>query len=363
MTASPKVLFLCAGRPDYPSNAISIRVLQKNFATKTLVSRLKSYYARTFSVALRLPFYMRAADVFYVGWMGQQFVPLIRLFSRKPIIFDSAPSLYDSFLDRGYAREGSIKAKILYWFDAYAYRQSHAVIIGDSATIQYFSDLFGIPREKFRMFPICANNEIFFPRSAAAKGKKDSGDFMVEFVGEMAPQHGVQYVMQAAKYLEGSGIVFRIAGTGQSLKDACEVYERERPSNVTFLQNHIPLDQLLQWKSEADVCLGLFGDTPKARRSLSNKLFEALAMEKVFLTAGPPEAFGVANHFTDGKELFWASLANPRALADKILWLRNNKDTCARVAREGRNAYERMCSEDIIEKRIVDLVREIAQHI
>ncbi|TSC69120.1 MAG: group 1 glycosyl transferase [Parcubacteria group bacterium Gr01-1014_70] len=355
MNKKPSILFLCAGRPDYPSNAVSIRTLQKNFPTKILVSHLTSYYTRTLSVALRLPFYMRAADICYVGWMGQQLVPLIRLFSKKPIIFDSAPSLYDSFIDRGYARKESMLAKVLFWFDQFAYRQSHAIIMGDSGTIDDFSAMFDIPREKFRRFPICANNEIFYPRPA---GKKAPDKFIVEFVGEMAPQHGAEHIMQAAKHLEGTGIVFRIAGTGQCLEEVNRIYKETQPTNVTFVPHRISQEQLLQWRSEADLCLGLFGDTPKARRSLSNKLYEALAMGKAFLTAGPPEAHGVARHFTDGMELFWTSIANPKAIAEKILWIRDHAAERMRVGQQGYEAYTMLCSEEHIEKRIVDLVNE-----
>lgn len=363
MTKKPNILFLCAGRPDYPSNAISIRVLQKNFTTKTLVSHLKSYYARTFSVALRLPFYIRGVDIFYVGWMGQQFIPLIRLFFYKPIIFDSAPSLYDSFLDRGFTHKESMLAKFLFLLDRFAYRQSYAIIIGDSATLDYFSNLFGIHREKFRMFPVCANNEIFYPRSTQVQGLSRRDEFIVEFVGEMAPQHGVEHIMQAAKLLEGTGIVFRIAGTGQSLREVRHLFEKLHPSNVTFVPHRVSLEQLLQWRSEADICLGLFGDTPKSRRSLSNKLYEALAMGKAFLTAGPPEAFGVAIHFKDNHDCFFGPLANGKALAKKMIWIRDNNELRIRVAEQGRKTYERVCSEDMIEKRICDLVREVAQHI
>ena len=335
-------------------------MLQRNFPTRTLVSRLGNYYTRTVSTVLRLPFYVRGIDVFYVGWMGQQLVPLIRLFSKKPIIFDTAPSLYDSFIDRGYTREGSIKAKLLYWLDRFAYRQSQIIIIGDLATIEHFAKLFSIPQEKFRMFPICANNEIFgkvYPRPV--EGGENEKNFVVEFVAEMAPQHGVSYVLRAAKILEGSSIVFRIAGVGQSLAETWRVYQELAPSNVTFLPYRISLAQLLEWGSTADVCLGLFGDTPKARRSLSNKLFEALAMGKAFLTAGPPEAFGVGLHFSDGKELFFARIADPQSIADKILWLRDHPEECARVAQEGHEAYKAMCSEEEIEERIVKLVNEV----
>jgi glycosyltransferase involved in cell wall biosynthesis len=363
MMKKPNILFVCAGRPDYPSNVISMRMLRKNFPTRVLVSAFQSYYMRTISVALRLPFYMRATDIFYVGWMGQQLTPLIRLFSRKPIIFDSAPSLYDSFIDRGFTRKESIVAKFLFWLDRFAYRQSYAVIMGDFGTIENFSDVFGIPRTKFRRFPICANNEIFYPRESKST-QKSNKKFIVEFVGEMAPQHGVSHIIRAAKLLEGNGnIIFRIAGAGQCLEEARRVYNAIHPSNVTFVPRRISQEHLLQWRSEADLCLGLFGDTPKARRSLSNKLYEALAMQKAFLTAGPPIAFGVAKHFTDGKELFWALPANPKSLAEKILWLYNNQKVCVRVAGEGHKVYQQICSEDKIEQRIVAIINEIVQKI
>lgn len=358
MTKKPNILFICAGRPEYPSSAISIRMLQKNFPTKILVSHFKSYYMRTVSVILRLPFYIRGVDMFYVGWMGQHLVPLIRLCSGKPIVFDSAPSLYDSFIDRGFTHKESLLAKLLFWLDQYAYRQSYAVIMGDTGTIEHFTKTFGVPREKFRQFPICANNDIFYPRPA---NRKASDEFIVEFVGEMAPQHGVHHIVRAAKLLEKSGIVFRIAGTGQCLEEAQSAYNEIQPSNVTFVPNRISQEQLLQWRSEADLCLGFFGDTPKARRSLSNKLYEALAMGKAFLTSGPPEAFGVAYHFAPGSDLFCAPIASPQGIADKIFWLRNNPELRVRVAAQGRNTYERICREDLIEKRIVDLISETAQ--
>mgnify|MGYP001592497541 CR=1 FL=1 len=361
MIERPKILFVCGASPSYPSNRIKYRILKKRHQTTLLASKQNSFPLRFLSIFLRLPFLMYSHDIFFVGWMGHPIVPFLRLFTKKPIIFDLQTELHDgACVDRKLFMHGSWRCRVVWWLDRQAHTKSTVIVVHDPIHADRIHETFGTPRDRFVEIPMCADRTIFYPR-VQEKLPADKDKFVVEFCGEISPVHGIDVVLRAAKQLEDTNIIFRIAGKGQ-LSSVIEKLHRElKLSNVELISRRLSDEEMITQRKDADLCLGMFGDTPKARRNLLNKSFETIAMGQPFLTAGPPEVSVVEHFFHDGETAFFCRINDPNALAEKILWIRDHADIREHVMHEGHKLFERLCSEDAMSQRVYSAIAKTAQ--
>ena len=95
----------------------------------------------------------------------------------------------------------------------------------------------------------------------------------MHFHGYFIPLQGVEYIFETAKILEKKDVKFNIIGS--KIK---KQYQNKNFSNVNFIEN-VPYKKLPVYISEADICLGIFGDTTKTKRVIPNKIYEAIAMK------------------------------------------------------------------------------------
>lgn len=355
----PNVLFLCGGSPGYPSNRIKMSILGRHTKLRCLFSNRKNHITRLLEVMIRFPFYMWNVDVFFVGWIGHPLVILIRLFSKKPIIFDLQTELFEAIcIDRKYYPATSFIGRLAWFLDSYAHRKSDIIIVHDRINAERIQELFNIPSEKLVLIPMCADRSIFYPRPQV-KPDQYKDKFLVEFCGEMSPSHGIEYIIRAAKLLEGTDIFFRISGKGQCLPQARALYEELHPTNVEFVGRYLTMDEFIEQKASADLSLAMFGDTPKSHHILMNKHFETIAMARPFVTGGPPKEYAVAEFFTDGEDAFFVPLADSEALAKKIQWIRDHESVRKKVAENGRALFAKICSQENMDKRVLGAVEKV----
>jgi glycosyltransferase involved in cell wall biosynthesis len=106
----------------------------------------------------------------------------------------------------------------------------------------------------------------------------------------------------------------------------------------------------------ADVCLGVFGDSPKAQRVVPIKVFVALAMGKPVITGDSPAAREVLTHGTDA---ILCEMANPHALAQAILLLKGNRPLREKIAREGYLSFQNKFSPRVIGATVKKYLAEV----
>ena len=114
-------------------------------------------------------------------------------------------------------------------------------------------------------------------------------------------------------------------------------------------------DQLSQELANSDVSLGNFGDTPLAPLVISNKVYEALAMRKPVITSDMP-----ANRefFREGEAVL-IPLANPEALANAILMLKNNPAIREQVAQKGHERFLSSASPVVLGRQLISIINEL----
>ena len=105
--------------------------------------------------------------------------------------------------------------------------------------------------------------------------------------------------------------------------------------------------------SEADVCLGVFGNTSKAKRVIPNKVFEGLAVKCPVITAETP---AVQELLRNEKNVLFCKNADPKDLAEKILKLKDNKQLGDDISKNGYNLFTNNLIPRIVVKPLLNIL-------
>ena len=151
-------------------------------------------------------------------------------------------------------------------------------------------------------------------------------------------------------------IQLRIIGFGQEYALARRMADEWALKNVLF-EKPIPYESLPDAIVSADLCLGgPFGCTGKARRVITGKTFQFLAMEKPIVVGDTP-----ANRelLTPGRTAAFVPLADPSQLANVIRVLRDDHDLRNDIAAAGHVCYKELASEAVISQQLITIIEDL----
>jgi len=319
----------------------------------SLKSMIKNFFKLIFTYASLAIQYMKLEnhDAVIVGYNGYFDMPLAKLLTKikkKPLIFTPVFPLYETLVeDRKYINKTSIKSKIIHLIDETSCRLADFIIIETNSYIDYYCEEFKIPREKYFKIPLGADETNFFQRQQKVQ-KKDPNLLKLLFYGKFIPLQGISYIIKAAKILEkNKEVEFEIIGSGQLSNNIRNLTEKLDIKNVKFI-DWVNYRELPEHILDADVCLGIFGDSPKAQRGIPIKVYEALAMKKPVITGDTPAAREV---FTHKVNAILCEIGNPEALAESIILLKENNELRMNIAEAGFKLYQELFSSKQIADR------------
>lgn len=326
---------------NYSRNKILIKGLRKNGATVIECNTLLKGCAKYFDLIKRHYHIRKEYDIMIVGFPGFQSMILAKFLTRKPIIFDAFLSIYDSeVFDRQLVQAKSIKARYYWLLDFLSCFLARQVLLDTNEHIDYFVKTFYLKKKKFQRIFVGADDEIFYPEENKNKNSK----FIVHFHGSFIPLQGVECILNAANSLKNEDIHFNIIGT--KIKNN---YENKFFSNITFV-NDVKYSELKNYINQADICLGIFGATDKAKRVIPNKIFEALACKKPIITA---ETYAIKELFENNKNIL---MCQPMNLTLSILNLKRDNELRKKIADNGFSLLkEKLTPSKITEELIKNL--------
>lgn len=318
---------------------------------------------RMVSLYLRLVFKffrMRPIDALVVGYNGYFDMPLAKLLSKTrgiPLIYTPVFPLYETLVeDRRYVNKKSLKSKVIHKVDETACRLADLIIIETQEYIHYYHSEFGIPREKFFKLPLGADEENFYPRAEPGGSPEQ---VKILFYGKFIPLQGIPYIIQAAKLIEHETTIrFEIIGSGQLTGEVHALAQRLEVKNITFI-DWVDYGRLPHHIQGAQICLGIFGDTPKAARGIPIKVYEALAMKKPVITGDSPAA---REAFVHGQNAWLCPMADAQSLAESIQQLSKDRILRERLAEEGNRLYHRVYSSERLAEELKKALDQIFIH-
>lgn len=275
-------------------------------------------------------------DLVLVGYPGQLDVIVIKWLAKlrgKPLVFDAFLSVYDAVVDdRKLTSKNSLMAGLLFRMDQWSCRLADRVILDTQKHIQYFSDTFRIAQDKFSRLWIGADESLF---SATPKRRGDNF-YHVLFCGKFTPFHGVTTILEAARILESErDIIFDLVGTGQLYYEIQRKVKELNLANIR-LAGWADYTQIPALTQNADLCLGIFGSSPKGNRVIPNKIFEALSVSKPVVTA---RSEAVEELLSDMESVYFVTPGDATELAHGIITLKNDPKLADKLAVNGHRTF------------------------
>lgn len=245
-----------------------------------LINQIKFLYGHL-SVLLR--FLLHRTDSVYVTYPGVFLVVFLSFLPNKirPQIFlDAFISLYDTVVnDRNMLARNGWLAKLLYRLEHRAFSKSDHVLLDTVENAEYYSELFKLPIEKFVVLPLS------IPDIAKVEETEGETKFTCLFVGSLVPLQGISEVLIAARRLAHiPDLEFIIIGDGQEGYKISEFLSKSDTKNVIWKKGFFSTEYIRQAMASADLCLGIFGASEKAKRVLPYKIYHYCALGKPFLT-------------------------------------------------------------------------------
>jgi|GEM_PF-254706 glycosyltransferase involved in cell wall biosynthesis len=346
--------------PSYTRVRVVTKGLKKaGFSVIECRTTHHSRFLRLCALALQYARIAKKVDLIMVSEGGQAYVPLskvLALLTRKPLLVDIFISYFHIHaIDSGVVRPRSLKGRYFYYLDMVGCLLADRALLDAPEHARYFCEEFGLAASKFSIVPVGSDDEIFFPVS---NGNGQRTKFRVFLVTSYYPLHGVEHVIRAAKLLESQpDIEFFIVGNGITRKAVEQVAREMSVSNIIF-RSIVPSYILPDLMAKSDVCLGQFGDTQHARMVVPAKVYDALAMRKPVITGAGDAVRAV---LTNEKDALLIPLADPHALANAIVRLKNDAPLRESIAENGYRLFqERFCLEKIGERLSV-IVREMVE--
>lgn len=289
------------------------------------------------------------SDTLVVGTPGYRDVPAWKIpatIRRVPLVFDAFASVYDTeVLDRKNVEKDSFEARKLWLLDRLSCGLANEVLVDTEETKTFLSSEIGVNDEKLHPIPIGADDTVFYPR----EDNKSDGEFRVWFHGSYIPLQGIEYIVQAAERLQDLNVIFEIAGHGQQYEHIERVLENKNINNVNQM-GWVSFEEIPERIARADVCLGIFGTTEKARRVIPNKVYECIAMGKAVITGANPPSRRAFEHKSD---IYLCDRGDSAALADAITTLMQNPTLRNTI---GENAHRTHCDNFTPAKVAADVV-------
>jgi len=152
-------------------------------------------------------------------------------------------------------------------------------------------------------------------------------------------------------------VLFKLIGSGRTFNLVKNLSERLRLKNVSFLTKWTPYQQLPNHIAKADLCLGIFGDTPKAKRVIPNKAFEALAMGKPLITGDSP---ATREALINMEDCILCEMANPKAIAESILVLKEDEKLRKKIAKNGYKLFRERFTPRVIGRELKGYLNEVS---
>ena len=333
-----KAIFVCGREPSYARNVTTFEALKQcNVTLIPCVSSNKNYLTRHLDVLWQFIIKSRQDhDFIFIGFLGQLLIFFINLFSRKPIILDAFLSIHETLCDERKTVKNKLLTKIIFSIERQSCKLATTVLLDTNTNIKYFVKTFNLPEIKFKKIWVGCNTKIYSPQT-----RMPSKKFVVVFVGSYIPVQGVQHIIHAAKLLESEkDIEFHLIGRGVTYQENFQLATELGLDNIKFI-DFMPEKDLPKYISQSDVGLGIFGSSHKAERSIPNKVFQLLAMEKPIITIDCPALRELLTH---NESVYFCQKANPSSLADAIKTLKNNNELRSTIAKEGYNIFIKKCT-------------------
>jgi len=338
-----KVCFIAGREPGYQRNRVLLKALNiLGVELLQITSDASNYMLRFPSVLIK---FIRSLgvkpDVYLVGFLGHPLVPILRMVTDRPIVFDPFISLYDTLCyDRRRFSPDSLAGRAIYGVDKLACEMADKVILDTEAHIKYFSETLGHSRDKYMRIFVGADDCLYYPRNGSHNNNQPLNVF---YYSTFQPLHGTGVVLEAMELLHNRhDLRFTLIGKGPEYRDLKDRLHHVMQNGDSSWKPWVPEAELPEYINRADICLGgHFSTSPKASRVIPGKVYQFMAMGKPIIAGNNPANLELLRH---EENALLVEMGDPEALAGAIARLADNKNLRFSIGENGKKTYLDSCT-------------------
>ncbi|MCM1037360.1 MAG: glycosyltransferase family 4 protein [Bacteroides sp.] len=248
---------------------------------------------------------------------------------------DICPELFEA----KFGHTDGLLYKSQLWLERQTYRHCTFAFVTNESYRRIAIERDGMDPDKvyvLRSGPRLERLKILPPSPQIKRGKR----FMVGYLGVIGQQEGIEYLLDAAKYLRDKGrddIFWGIVGGGPHLEALRRKASQMGLDDIVEFTGRVPDDVMLAYLNTADVCVNPDEYNAMNDKSTMNKVLEYMALAK------PLVQFDLTEGRYSAREASLYARRNDSAdLAEKIASLLDDPAARERMGRYGR---ERITSE------------------
>ncbi|WP_165768506.1 glycosyltransferase [Malaciobacter molluscorum] len=266
----------------------------------------------------------------------------------KRIISEFYISKYDTHVyDKKRVKENTKKAFKLKRFDQNIVDYSTDLIFLNNSEKNYYLSVIDRLDTKTNTYTIPLATE-FKQKAFLNYVNSEKEKLILCWWGSYIPLHGLDKIIQSAKYLKELNLNFKFYIFGRS--DSRAVKHQKKIDDL-FLNDVIEIDNTKSFSDKSldkfliencDISFGIFGNSEKAKVVMPNKIVEALSL---YIPVISQKTEALDEYFIDNKNIFFCE-SNPKSLANKIVEVSKDKIKLKNVSENGFKLYEERFSKE-----------------
>jgi colanic acid biosynthesis glycosyl transferase WcaI len=261
----------------------------------------------------------------------------LSVFKRRPYVFELRDLWPASITAVGAMRKGFV-IRFFEKVEMFLYRRAAAII---SVTESFRKELAerGIDKGKIHVVLNGVDLSRYKPRERDAELVREldlDGKFVAGYIGTHGMAHALPKVVEAAELLRHrQDIVFFFAGSGAERAKIEQLVAEKRLTNVRLIPRQ-PKERMAALWSLCDIAIVPLRDTEVFTTVIPSKIFESMGMGVPLLMSLPEgEATSIVRSAGAG---VCVPPEDPRAMADAVVRLADDKEELARLGSRARDA-------------------------
>lgn len=268
---------------------------------------------------------------------------------KVPFIFEVRDLWPESLVGTGMGRENTYFYKLLEKLAVFLYQKSTKIVVVTDGFKKELVSKKGIRSDKIEVIKNGVDPDLFRPLPNTEQIKNDlgfGGKFVVSYIGTIGLSHGIELILEAAKFLgtKLSDLVFLIVGEGSEKDKLLQVKTNENLSNLLFFGEQ-PRERIPLFINASDICLVPLKATEIFRTRIPAKMFEIFACEKPIILVADGEAKQIA--IDDAKAGLHVQQGNVEDLVRSILSLYGDPNLRSELGKNGRRFVVKNFSREV----------------
>lgn len=206
-----------------------------------------------------------------------------------PMVFEIRDLWPESAIDTGVLTNRVI-IKLAYSVERFIYKKSKLINVLTPAFYNTLRDKKDISEEKLIMIPNAADftlsEEILnnFDREQFRRDNELEGKFVITYVGAHGVANHLEQILDAAKLLEDTNVLFLLIGQGMEKARLIEKAKQMRVTNVRF-HDPVPKKEVFKFIIASDMGASVLKKVDTFKTVYSNKTFDYFSCKKPILMA------------------------------------------------------------------------------